>query len=223
MYDSMKNKNLFNMEETIAKDIFEDCDYPWEVLPKIEAFILELGKTLSEDEYDCIDGNIWIAKSATIAPTASITGPCIIGKNTEVRQCAFIRGKAIVGENCVVGNSTELKNVILFNNVQVPHYNYVGDSILGFKSHMGAGSITSNVKSDKTKVTINYQGEKLNTGLKKMGAILGNYVEVGCNSVLNPGTGIGSNTNVYPLSSVRGFIRRGCIFKKQSNIVQKDI
>ena len=163
MYDSMKNKNLFNMEETIAKDIFEDCDYPWEVLPKIEAFILELGKTLSEDEYDCIDGNIWIAKSATIAPTASITGPCIIGKNTEVRQCAFIRGKAIVGENCVVGNSTELKNVILFNNVQVPHYNYVGDSILGFKSHMGAGSITSNVKSDKTKVTINYQGEKLNT------------------------------------------------------------
>ena len=199
MYDSMKNKNLFNMEETIAKDIFEDCDYPWEVLPKIEAFILELGKTLSEDEYDCIDGNIWIAKSATIAPTASITGPCIIGKNTEVRQCAFIRGKAIVGENCVVGNSTELKNVILFNNVQVPHYNYVGDSILGFKSHMGAGSITSNVKSDKTKVTINYQGEKLNTGLKKMGAILGNYVEVGCNSVLNPGTVIGSNTNVYPL------------------------
>lgn len=211
------------MEETIAKDIFEDCDYPWEVLPKIEAFILELGKTLSEDEYDCIDGNIWIAKSATIAPTASITGPCIIGKNTEVRQCAFIRGKAIVGENCVVGNSTELKNVILFNNVQVPHYNYVGDSILGFKSHMGAGSITSNVKSDKTKVTINYQGEKLNTGLKKMGAILGNYVEVGCNSVLNPGTVIGSNTNVYPLSSVRGFIPMGCIFKKQSNIVQKDI
>ena len=211
------------MEETIAKDIFEDCDYPWEVLPKIEAFILELGKTLSEDEYDCIDGNIWIAKSATIAPTASITGPCIIGKNTEVRQCAFIRGKAIVGENCVVGNSTELKNVILFNNVQVPHYNYVGDSILGFKSHMGAGSITSNVKSDKTKVTINYQGEKLNTGLKKMGAILGNYVEVGCNSVLNPGTVIGSNTNVYPLSSVLGFIPKGCIFKKQSNIVQKDI
>ena len=199
MYDSMKNKNLFNMEETIAKDIFNNCDYPWEVLPKIEAFILELGKTLPEDEYDCIDGNIWIAKSATIAPTASITGPCIIG------------------------NSTELKNVILFNNVQVPHYNYVGDSILGFKSHMGAGSITSNVKSDKTIVTINYQGEKLNTGLKKMGAILGNYVEVGCNSVLNPGTVIGSNTNVYPLSSVRGFIPRGCIFKKQTNIVQKDI
>ena len=221
MYDSMKNKNLFNMEETIAKDIFEDCDYPWEVLPKIEAFILELGKTLSEDEYDCIDGNIWIAKSATIAPTASITGPCIIGKNTEVRQCAFIRGKAIVGENCVVGNSTELKNVILFNNVQVPHYNYVGDSILGFKSHMGAGSITSNVKSDKTKVTINYQGEKLNTGLKKMGAILGNYVEVGCNSVLNPGTVIGRNSNIYPLSRVRGVVPENSIFKELNDIVEK--
>ena len=221
MYDSMKNKNLFNMEETIAKDIFEDCDYPWEVLPKIEAFILELGKTLSEDEYDCIDGNIWIAKSATIAPTASITGPCIIGKNTEVRQCAFIRGKAIVGENCVVGNSTELKNVILFNNVQVPHYNYVGDSILGFKSHMGAGSITSNVKSDKTKVTINYQGEKLNTGLKKMGAILGNYVEVGCNSVLNPGTVIGRHSNIYPLSRVRGVVPTHSIFKDLDNIVEK--
>ena len=221
MYDSMKNKNLFNMEETIAKDIFEDCDYRWEVLPKIEAFILELGKTLSEDEYDCIDGNIWIAKSATIAPTASITGPCIIGKNTEVRQCAFIRGKAIVGENCVVGNSTELKNVILFNNVQVPHYNYVGDSILGFKSHMGAGSITSNVKSDKTKVTINYQGEKLNTGLKKMGAILGNYVEVGCNSVLNPGTIVGKESNIYPLSSVRGFVPAGSIYKKQGEITKK--
>ena len=221
MYDSMKNKNLFNMEETIAKDIFEDCDYPWEVLPKIEAFILELGKTLSEDEYDCIDGNIWIAKSATIAPTASITGPCIIGKNTEVRQCAFIRGKAIVGENCVVGNSTELKNVILFNNVQVPHYNYVGDSILGFKSHMGAGSITSNVKSDKTIVTINYQGEKLNTGLKKMGAILGNYVEVGCNSVLNPGTVIGRNSNIYPLSRVRGVVPENSIFKELNDIVEK--
>ena len=221
MYDSMKNKNLFNMEETIAKDIFDDCDYPWEVLPKIEAFILELGKTLSEDEYDCIDGNIWIAKSATIAPTASITGPCIIGKNTEVRQCAFIRGKAIVGENCVVGNSTELKNVILFNNVQVPHYNYVGDSILGFKSHMGAGSITSNVKSDKTIVTINYQGEKLNTGLKKMGAILGNYVEVGCNSVLNPGTVIGRNSNIYPLSRVRGVVPENSIFKELNDIVEK--
>lgn len=223
MYDAMKNKQLFNMEETIAADIFDGLDYPWEILPKIGAFIMELGQTLSLEEYDKTGENIWIAKSATVAPTASITGPCIIGKHTEVRQCAFIRGNAIVGENCVVGNSTELKNVILFNNVQVPHYNYVGDSILGYKSHMGAGSITSNVKSDKTKITINYQGEKLNTGLKKMGAILGNYVEVGCNSVLNPGTVIGCNTNIYPLSSVRGFVPKGCIFKKQTNIVQKEL
>ncbi|MCH5253079.1 MAG: UDP-N-acetylglucosamine pyrophosphorylase [Lachnospiraceae bacterium] len=223
MYDSMKNKNFFNMEETIAADIFENLDYPWEVLPRIGDFIMVLGQTLSPEEYDKHGDNIWIAKSATVAPSASITGPCIIGKNTEVRQCAFIRGNAIVGENCVVGNSTELKNVLLFNNVQVPHYNYVGDSILGYKSHMGAGSITSNVKSDKSKVTINYKGEKLNTGLKKMGAILGNYVEVGCNSVLNPGTVIGSNTTIYPLSSVRGFISKGCIFKKQTNIVQKEL
>ena len=223
MYDSMKNKNLFNMEETIAKDIFEDCDYPWEVLPKIEAFILELGKTLSEDEYDCIDGNIWIAKSATIAPTASITGPCIIGKNTEVRQCAFIRGKAIVGENCVVGNSTELKNVILFNNVQVPHYNYVGDSILGFKSHMGAGSITSNVKSDKTLVVVKNGDEQIETGLKKFGAMLGDNVEVGCGSVLNPGTVIGPNSNIYPLSSVRGIVPAGSIYKHAGEVVIKQV
>ena len=221
MYDSMKNKNLFNMEETIAKDIFEDCDYPWEVLPKIEAFILELGKTLSEDEYDCIDGNIWIAKSATIAPTASITGPCIIGKNTEVRQCAFIRGKAIVGENCVVGNSTELKNVILFNNVQVPHYNYVGDSILGFKSHMGAGSITSNVKSDKTLVTVKNGAERIETGRKKFGAILGDHVEVGCNSVLNPGTVVGRGSSIYPVSCVRGAIPAGSIVKTGGVVVQR--
>ena len=221
MYDSMKNKNLFNMEETIAKDIFEDCDYPWEVLPKIEAFILELGKTLSEDEYDCIDGNIWIAKSATIAPTASITGPCIIGKNTEVRQCAFIRGKAIVGENCVVGNSTELKNVILFNNVQVPHYNYVGDSILGFKSHMGAGSITSNVKSDKTLVTVKNGAERIETGRKKFGASLGGHVEVGCNSVLNPGTVVGRGSSIYPVSCVRGAIPAGSIVKTGGVVVQR--
>ncbi len=223
MYDALKNSNLFNMDETIAADIFEGWDYPWEVLPEIGDFVVKLGNTLSEEEYDKIGEDVWIAKTSSIAPTASITGPCIIGKNTEVRPGAFIRGKAIVGENCVVGNSTELKNVILFNNVQVPHYNYVGDSILGYKSHMGAGSITSNVKSDKTKVTINYQGEKLQTGLKKMGAILGNYVEVGCNSVLNPGTIIGSNTNIYPLSSVRGYIPKGCIFKKQTNIVTKEM
>ena len=222
MYDSMKNKNLFNMEETIAKDIFEDCDYPWEVLPKIEAFILELGKTLSEDEYDCIDGNIWIAKSATIAPTASITGPCIIGKNTEVRQCAFIRGKALVGEGCVVGNSTELKNVVLFNNVQVPHYNYVGDAVLGYKSHMGAGSICSNVKSDKKLVVVKDGEEKIETGLKKFGAMLADHVEVGCGSVLNPGTVIGRNTNIYPLSPVRGCVPANSIYKNKDEIVTKN-
>ena len=222
MYDSMKNKNLFNMEETIAKDIFDDCDYPWEVLPKIEAFILKLGKTLSEDEYDCIDGNIWIAKSATIAPTASITGPCIIGKNTEVRQCAFIRGKALVGEGCVVGNSTELKNVVLFNNVQVPHYNYVGDAVLGYKSHMGAGSICSNVKSDKKLVVVKDGEEKIETGLKKFGAMLADHVEVGCGSVLNPGTVIGRNTNIYPLSPVRGCIPANSIYKNKDEIVTKN-
>ena len=210
------------MEETIAKDIFEDCDYPWEVLPKIEAFILELGKTLSEDEYDCIDGNIWIAKSATIAPTASITGPCIIGKNTEVRQCAFIRGKALVGEGCVVGNSTELKNVVLFNNVQVPHYNYVGDAVLGYKSHMGAGSICSNVKSDKKLVVVKDGEEKIETGLKKFGAMLADYVEVGCGSVLNPGTVIGRNTNIYPLSPVRGCVPANSIYKNKDEIVTKN-
>ncbi len=223
MYDALKNKNLFNFDETIAADIFTDREFPWDVLPYIGDFILKLGASLSEEEYDKKAENIWIAKSAVIAPTASINGPCIIGKNTEIRQCAFIRGNAIIGENCVVGNSTELKNVILFNNVQVPHYNYVGDSILGYKSHMGAGSITSNVKSDKTKVTIRYNGDVIATGLKKMGAVLGNYVEVGCNSVLNPGTIIGSNTNVYPLSMVRGYIPKGSIYKHQGEIVQKNI
>lgn len=221
MYEQLKNKSLFNMDETIAKDIFNNVTYPWEVLPLIKDFILVLGNSLSPEEYDQPQEGVWVAKSASIAPTASINGPCIIEKNTEIRPGAFIRGNAIVGENCVVGNSTELKNVILFNNVQVPHYNYVGDSILGYKSHMGAGSITSNVKSDKTKVTIRYEGDVIETGLKKMGAILGNYVEIGCNSVLNPGSIVGSNTNVYPLSMVRGFIPKGSIYKHQGEIVQK--
>ncbi len=221
MYEKLKNKNLFNMDETIAYEIFEGVDFPWEVLPRIKDFILVLGQTLSPEEYENKGDGIWIAKSAKVAPTAFINGPCIIGKNAEIRHCAFIRGNAIVGENSVVGNSTELKNVILFNNVQVPHYNYVGDSILGYKSHMGAGSITSNVKSDKTQVTIQYEGDTIETGLKKMGAILGNYVEVGCNSVLNPGTIIGSNTNVYPLSMVRGYIPKGSIYKKKGDIVEK--
>ena len=221
MYEQLKNKSLFNMDETMARDIFNDVTFPWEVLPLIKDFIPVLGAGLSLEEYEHPEETVWIAKSASIAPTASISGPCIIGKHTEVRPGAFIRGNAIVGENCVVGNSTELKNVILFNNVQVPHYNYVGDSILGYKSHMGAGSITSNVKSDKTKVTIRYEGDVIATGLKKMGAMLGNYVEVGCNSVLNPGTIIGSNTNVYPLSSVRGFIPKGSIYKGEGKVVQK--
>lgn len=221
MYDGLKNRNLFNMDETIAAGIFEDTEFPWEVLPKIKDFIILLGESLPKEQYDYIGENIWVAKTAKIAPTASITGPCVIGEHTEVRQCAFIRGNAIVGENCVVGNSTELKNVLLFNNVQVPHYNYVGDSILGYKSHMGAGSITSNVKSDKTLVTLRYKGDTIQTGLKKMGAILGNYVEVGCNSVLNPGTVVGSNTNIYPLSMVRGYVPRDSIFKGKKDIVKK--
>ena len=220
--DNLKNEVLFShMDETIAAGIFEGKTYPWEVLADIGAFILELGKTLSADEYDRQGEDVWIARSAKVFPTAYIHGPAIIGKNAEVRHCAFIRGNAVVGEDAVVGNSTELKNVLLFNKVQVPHYNYVGDSILGFKSHMGAGSITSNVKSDKSNVTIRYEGDLIETGLKKMGAILGNYVEVGCNSVMNPGTIIGSNTNVYPLSMIRGYIPKGSIYKKQGDIVEK--
>lgn len=221
MYTKLKNSKLFNMDETIAAGIFEGTVYPWEVLPKIGAFIRALGESLSPEEYDKRGEDIWIAKNAKVFDSAYIAGPCIIGRNTEVRQCAFIRGNALVGENCVIGNSTELKNVLLFNNVQVPHYNYVGDSILGYKSHMGAGSITSNVKSDKTPVTIAYKGDRVETGLKKMGAVLGNYVEVGCNSVLNPGTVIGSNSNVYPLSSVRGFVPGDSIFKDAGRIVPK--
>lgn len=216
-----KISNLYNLDETIAKKIFNGCEYPWEVLPKIKDFIIELGQTLSSEEYNKICENIWIAKSATVAPTAYINGPTIIGKNAEIRHCAFIRGNAIVGEGCVVGNSTELKNVILFNKVQVPHYNYVGDSILGYSSHMGAGSITSNVKSDKKLVVVKDGTEKIETGLKKFGAMLGDNVEVGCGSVLNPGTVIGKNSNIYPLSSVRGVVVENSIYKKQGEIVNK--
>ena len=216
-----KIKNLYNLDETIASKIFEGATYPWVVLPKIEEFIKELGDTLSSEEYEKRGEDIWIAKTATIAPTAYIKGPAIIGKNAEIRHCAFIRGKAIVGEGAVVGNSTELKNVILFNKVQVPHYNYVGDSILGYKAHMGAGSITSNVKSDKKLVVVKNKEEKIETGLKKFGAMLGDNVEIGCGSVLNPGTVIGKNTNVYPLSSVRGVVPSNSIYKKQNEIVEK--
>lgn len=214
-------KNLYNLEQTIAKDIFEGVTYPWEVLPKIEEFIISLGKTLDKNEYEEKGENIWIAKSAKVAPTAYIVGPTIIGKNAEIRHCAFIRGKAIVGEGAVVGNSTELKNVILFNKVQVPHYNYVGDSILGYKSHMGAGSITSNVKSDKKLVIVKNGKEQIETGLKKFGAMLGDEVEVGCGSVLNPGTVVGKHTNIYPLSSIRGVVPEHSIYKNQNEIVEK--
>ena len=214
-------QNLYNLGETIAAEIFEGKTYPWEVLPLIKDFIVRLGKTLSPEEYNQVGEDIWVAKSAKIAPTAAISGPCIIGKDAEIRQCAFIRGSAIVGEGAVVGNSTELKNVILFNKVQVPHYNYVGDSILGYKSHMGAGSITSNVKSDKLLVKVHTPEGDIETGIEKFGAMIGDEVKVGCGSVLNPGTVIGKNTNIYPLSSVRGVVPANSIYKKQGEIVEK--
>ena len=216
----MEIENLYNINETIAKELLLGTKYPWELLPKINEFILELGPKLDKEIFNQIGENIWIAKSAKISPTASITGPVIIDENAEIRHCAFIRGKAIIGKNAVVGNSTELKNAILFNNVQVPHYNYVGDSILGFKAHMGAGSITSNVKSDKSNVQIKGK-EIIDTNLRKVGAFLGDEVEVGCNSVLNPGTVIGRNSNIYPLSCVRGVIPENSIYKSKNEIVIK--
>lgn len=214
-------RELYTLKETIARDIFNGVTYPWEVLPEISGFILKLGAALSEEEYEKQGENVWVARNAKVAPTASITGPAIIGKNAEIRHCAFIRGNAIVGEGAVVGNSTELKNVILFNKVQVPHYNYVGDSILGYKSHMGAGSITSNVKSDKTLVVVKTPEGNIETGRKKFGAMLGDEVEVGCGSILNPGTVVGSHTNIYPLSSVRGYVPGKSIYKKQGEIAEK--
>lgn len=212
---------LYDLNETIAKDIFDDVTYPWEVLPKIGDFIVELGKTLSKEEYDQVEENVWIAKSANVFPSAYIHGPAIIGKDAEVRHCAFIRGNAIVGEGAVVGNSTELKNVILFNKVQAPHYNYVGDSVLGYKAHMGAGSITSNVKSDKKLVVVKTPEGGIETGRKKFGAMLGDEVEVGCGTVLNPGSVVGRHTNIYPLSSVRGYVPAGSIYKRQGEVVEK--
>ncbi len=220
--EAWKIKNLYDLTETMAAPLLRQAEYPWEVLGKIHDFIIELGNTLPDDRYEKRGENIWIARTAKVAPTACLNGPLIVDEEAEIRHCAFVRGNAIVGKDAVVGNSTELKNVILFNRVQVPHYNYVGDSILGFKSHMGAGSITSNVKSDKTLVVLkSAEGEELATGLKKMGAMLGDFVEVGCNSVLNPGTIIGRNSNVYPLSSVRGFLPEGSIYKRQGEIVTK--
>lgn len=214
-------KELLDLDKTIAAKLFEGKTYPWEALDGIKRFILELGETLSADEYDHPEEGVWIAKDAKIFPSAYIGAPCIIDHGAEVRHCAFIRGSAIVGKNAVVGNSTELKNVVLFDNVQVPHYNYVGDSILGYKAHMGAGSITSNVKSDKTLVTVHIPDAPIETGRKKFGAILGDNVEVGCNSVLNPGTVVGRCSNIYPVSCVRGVVPANSIYKSKDNIVAK--
>ena len=215
-------ENLYTLEETIAASLFDGATYPWEVLPKIGAYIKELGAALDPEVYEQKGENIWIAKSAKVAPTACLNGPLIVDEEAEIRHCAFVRGNAIVGKGAVVGNSTELKNVVLFNKVQVPHYNYVGDSILGYKAHMGAGSITSNVKSDKTLVVIKVIGNPIETGLKKVGAMLGDNVEVGCNSVLNPGTVIGKNSNVYPTSCVRGVIPANSIHKNSGEIIAKN-
>ncbi len=208
-------------EHSIAYPLLSKFVYPWEVLPHIGSFILELGATLSPDEYDKFGDDVWVAKNATVAPTALVNGPCIICEGAEVRHCAFVRGNAIIGRGAVVGNSTELKNCILFDGVQVPHYNYVGDSVLGYKSHMGAGAVTSNVKSDKTLVTVKVGDERIESGRKKFGAMLGDLVEVGCNSVLNPGTVIGASSNVYPRSSVRGYIPKNSIYKAPDCIVKK--
>ena len=216
-------KNLLDLDHTLAKDYLSNFEYPWQSLKGISDEIIRIGKSLSKDEYDEVKENVWIHKTAKVFESAYLGAPLIVGPNSEVRHCAFIRSSALVGANCVVGNSCELKNVILFDNVQVPHYNYVGDSILGYKSHMGAGSITSNVKSDKTLVVVkNYDGEKIETEIKKFGAILGDNVEVGCNSVLNPGTIVGRNTNIYPLSRVRGVVAADSIYKDADNIVAKE-
>lgn len=216
-------KNLFDLNHTIAKEYLEKYDNPWEALPGIKELIIELGKNLNKEEYKEVKPNVWIHNSAQVFDSAYLGEPCIIGPNTEIRHCAFIRGSALVGENCVVGNSVELKNVILFDNVQVPHYNYVGDSILGYKSHMGAGSITSNVKSDKELVVIHDGDENIETGIKKFGAMLGDNVEVGCNSVLNPGTIIGRNSSIYPTSCVRGVVPENCIYKTAAGtVVEKE-
>ncbi len=219
--EQCKVKNMYDLNETIAAELLEGIEYPWEALKGISNFIKQMEPSLNPDIYEKKGEDIWVAKSAKVAPTAFLNGPLIIDEEAEIRHCAFIRGSAIVGKGCVVGNSTELKNVILFNSVQVPHYNYVGDSILGYKSHMGAGSITSNVKADKTLVVVKGNEGQIETGLKKFGAMLGDYVEVGCNSVLNPGSVIGKHTNIYPLSMVRGVVLENSIYKNKNEIVAK--
>ncbi|MBR6567165.1 MAG: UDP-N-acetylglucosamine pyrophosphorylase [Clostridia bacterium] len=217
----IKTQELFSLDKTIAGDFLASYEFPWLALKEIKDFITEAGKQIDKNQFDEISPRVWVHKEAVIAPTASVSAPCIIGKGTEVRHCAFIRGSALIGENCVIGNSTEVKNAIIFDNVQVPHYNYVGDSILGYKAHLGAGAVTSNVKSDKTLVKVKNGNEVIETGLKKFGAMIGDGVEVGCNSVLNPGTVIGKNTNIYPLSRVRGVIKENSIYKDEDNITEK--
>ena len=219
--ENLLANNLFDYSKTIAKPLLESVEYPWEALPKIKDFIIEIGKTLDPEIYEQRGENIWVAKSATVFPSAYLGGPLIICEDAEVRHCAFIRGSAIVGKGAVVGNSTELKNSILFDGVQVPHYNYIGDSILGYKAHTGAGTITSNLKSDKSLVTVLCDDDKVETGVKKFGAMLGDHVEVGCNSVLNPGSVVGRNTNVYPLSFVRGYVPENSIYKRLGEIAEK--
>ena len=220
--ETIKITELFDIKRTIAADYLRNFTYPFEALKGISELIIHLGESLDANIYERKGENIWVAKSAKVAPTAFLGGPCIIGEHTEVRHCAFIRGSALVGNGCVVGNSVELKNVIIFDDVQVPHYNYVGDSILGYHSHMGAGSITSNVKADKTNVVIKSEADSIETGLKKVGAFLGDYAEIGCNSVLNPGTVIGRHSNVYPLSMVRGVVPANSIYKKKGEVVGKN-
>ena len=218
----LKVNDLFDLSHTVASDYLSQFEFPWQSLKGIKEMIIDIGQKLDKNDYCEISSNVWIHKTAIVSPTAFIGSPCIIGAETEVRHCAFIRGAALVGNGCVVGNSVELKNTVLFDNVQVPHYNYVGDSILGYKAHMGAGSITSNVKSDKSVITVNKDSEKINTGLKKFGAMLGDYVEIGCNTVLNPGTVIGKKSNIYPLSCVRCYVPPESIYKSVGIIIKKD-
>lgn len=219
--EEIKIKNLFTLENTKAAELLKNYEYPYEVLPHIKDFIIEYSKTLDMNLYDDLGDGVFAAKSAKIAPTASITGPCFIGENTEVRHCAFIRGSAFIGDNCVVGNSSEIKNVIIFNNVQVPHYNYVGDSILGYHAHLGAGAITSNIKSDRKNINIKVGDTVIETGLRKIGAFLGDYAEIGCGAVLNPGTIVGKRTLVYPLSLLRGYIKNDSIYKNAGEVVDR--
>ena len=219
---TLKTIELFDLSHTLANELLGSCEYPWHALPHIKEFVIQLGRTLSEDEYTSPEENVWISKSATVAESATVCAPAIIGHGAEIRVGAYIRGAVIVGENCVVGNSCEIKNAILFDNVQVPHFNYVGDSVLGYRAHMGAGAITSNVKSDRSPVTVKAGDEVLETGFTKFGAMLGDFVEIGCNSVLNPGSIVGRNTTVYPLSSVRGCLPPNSIFKSPTDIITKN-